>query len=98
MKIYSRLLPGFFDTKVICPISLMEVPYPLDFPYGAYLDDMRVSHVTRANCVVKVEIVIPVPFSAILNNVKTFFIGKLFRYVVVIFHHVAKYEFSPNLS
>lgn len=71
---------------VIRPIDFVKIKYPLDFSSGAYFDDMRVSCVTGATCIVDVEIPVPVTLGGGLYDVAAVFARILFRYVLIIFH------------
>lgn len=85
--IFSDRLPVGYSAEVICPIDFINIKNPLDFPCVAYFDDMRVTSVTGATCIVKVEIPIPVTLSGgRLNDVAAVLIRILFRYALIIYH------------
>ena len=80
-------LPVGYTAEVIRPIDFIGFKHPLDFPCGAYFDDMRVSCVTGATCTVDVEVPVPVTHgSGGLHDVAAVLLRVLFRYVLVIFH------------
>lgn len=85
--IYSRRLFACCNTLFECPIYLINIKHTLDFPCWAYFDDMRMPHISGANCSVKVKIPISVPPGRRgLYYVATLFVGVSFRYVLIISH------------
>lgn len=79
-------MPVGYSAAVVRPIYFVKIKRPLDFPCGAYFDDMRVSCVTGTTCVIKMKVPVPVPLSGGLHDVATVLRRILFRYFVEIFH------------